>query len=73
MSTGAEPLKMPVRPPKINTPSAPRANSMGDFKLMFEPHRVAMIENITTAKGTEIMIVVMLKGMAKRGSMPLIY
>ena len=40
---------------------------------MEDPQRVAMIEKMTNPKGTEIIMVVMLKGMASRGSMPLTY
>ena len=44
---------------------------MGVVNRMDPPQRVAIMANTRMAKGTEIRIVVMLKGMASRGSMPL--
>jgi hypothetical protein len=44
---------------------------MGVGKLIEPPHNVAIMANTMRAKGTEMIMVVRLKGMAKRGSIPL--
>src|SRR5574341_1346915 len=62
-----------TEPPDDKDAQSASANSMGVGKLIEPPHNVAIMANTMRAKGTEMIMVVILKGMAKRGSIPLIY
>jgi len=51
-------------------PAPPSANSIAEASRIDPPQSVAIIANRRIANGTEIMMVVTLKGLARRGSMP---
>ena len=71
MSTGAEAMKMPDRPPMMNIDTNATAWSIGTSKWRSPRHNVPIQLNTLMADGTAMMIVEIMKLVPSSGFMPL--